>query len=192
MFAYTGTYKGKRITVMAHGMGMPSIGIYAYELYHFYKVKSIIRIGSCGAYSAELKLGDVLGAEEALSYSTFAADLGVEVKDHILKATPILLDLCKHTAKTLTINTTFGRIFCQDVFYDKYTLAENLKRSHNALGVEMEAFALYACALKHNASALTLLTVSDSMITNEAMSHEEVQTSFKNMVTLALETGIQC
>jgi purine-nucleoside phosphorylase len=192
MFGYTGTYKGKRITVMAHGMGMASIGIYTYELYHFYNVKTIIRIGSCGAYSASLNLGDVIAVEEAFSYSEFATDMGVEVKNHILTATPKLLNLCKHTAKNLMISTTIGRVFCQDVFYDKYTLAENIKRSHKSIAVEMEAFALYACAAKHNAAALTLLTVSDSMVTNEAMTPEDVQTSFKNMVTLALETGIQC
>jgi purine-nucleoside phosphorylase len=191
MLGFTGTYKGKKITVMGHGMGMPSIGIYSYELFHFYKVKNIIRIGSCGSLDKNINLGDVIICNEAFSTSTYAEDMGVNVKNKTLKPSATLFKKCKAVAKKLnTKNCIESKVLCEDAFYNKYTVAQKVQRSHGSKVVEMEAFALYANAIKTKANALCLLTVSDSLVTHKSMSPEQRQTTFKDMVTLALETAI--
>jgi purine-nucleoside phosphorylase len=118
MYAYTGFYKNKKITVMAHGMGMPSIGIYSYELFKFYKVDTIIRVGSAGGFIKELKLGDVIVANEAYSESIYATDIGVKVpSNHILKANTDVLKICKTTAAKLHLKPHVGKVLCDDAFY---------------------------------------------------------------------------
>jgi purine-nucleoside phosphorylase len=187
MFGFTGTYKGKKITVMAHGMGIPSIGIYSYELFKFYEVDTIIRIGSAGSYVKEINVGDVIIAKDASAYSTYAEDIGLDVKDHILAASEDLVELAVKTAQESHINASLCRAFSSDTFYSKYTLEESIKRSQGASVVEMEGFALYANAIKLQKKALMLLTCSDSFITKEELSIEERQTKFKDMVTLAFD-----
>jgi purine-nucleoside phosphorylase len=118
MFAYTGTYKNKKITVMAHGMGMPSIGIYSYELFKFYNVNTIIRVGSAGAFAKTIKLGDVIIAKEAFSESIYAKDVGVKVpSSKILKASNRILNVCLATTQQMKIKPHVGKVLCEDVFY---------------------------------------------------------------------------
>jgi purine-nucleoside phosphorylase len=186
MLAYTGFFNNKKITVMGHGMGIPSMGIYSYELYKFYDVDTILRIGSAGGYAKNVHIGDVLIAKDTLSYSLYADDIGVDVKDNILLATDSLVKLAELTAKELSVKINACRVFCSDSFYNKYTLEENIKRSNNASAVEMESFALYANALKLNKKALTLLTCSDSFVNEGNMTTAERQNSFNDMVNLAL------
>jgi purine-nucleoside phosphorylase len=118
MFAYTGFYKNKRITVMAHGMGMPSIGIYSYELFKFYDVDTIIRVGSAGGFTKDLHLGDVVVAATAYSESIYAKDIGVKVPStNILNATKKTLQVCLQTAEALQLKPHVGKVLCEDAFY---------------------------------------------------------------------------
>jgi purine-nucleoside phosphorylase len=192
MFCFTGTYKNKKVSVMAHGMGMPSIGIYSYELFHFYKIKNIIRIGSCGSLDKKVNLGDVVICDEAFSYSVYAKDMGIKVSNHTLRPSPSLLKLCETTAKQVHIKKYHkAKVLCEDAFYNIYSVPQKIKRSNGSKVVEMEAFALYANAIKEKKNALCLLTVSDSLVTHESMPPLQRQTSFKDMVVLALETAIK-
>jgi purine-nucleoside phosphorylase len=117
MLGYTGTYKGQKVTVMAHGMGMPSIGIYTHELYHFYNVDTIIRIGSAGSFIPEADVGNVIIVEDAYSNSAYANDIGVKAPQKYLSATPEIINLCEATAKQLQIKTIHGNILSEDAFY---------------------------------------------------------------------------
>jgi len=187
MFGYTGTYKGKKISVMGSGMGMPSIGIYSYELYKFYDVKNIIRVGSCGAYTDKVKLYDVILAEAAYSESSFAKTMG-GIEDEILKPSAELNEKLEKAAKSLSIDLVKGTIHSSDVFYrvnfDDY---KTIYEKYNALAVEMESFALFANAQVTGKNAACLLTVSDSLVTKEATTSEERMKSFTNMMKIALE-----
>lgn len=190
MFGYTGTYKGKKITVMGSGMGMPSIGIYSYELFKFYDVDTIIRIGSAGAYSPDLKLYDVVLAKAAWSESTYAKTMGVSNKK-LLKATPAVNKKIKAAAKKLGIPLHESVIHSSDVFYrinsDEY---KEIFAKHGAVCVEMESFALFANALATGKNAACLLTISDSLVTHEATSSEERQKAFTKMMEIALNTKL--
>lgn len=187
MFGYTGTYNGKRISVMGSGMGMPSIGIYSYELFNFYNVDNIIRIGSCGAYSKDLKLYDVLLVTKAWSESTYAKTQS-GYTDSIIKASDSLNTKIEQTAKKLSIDITKGCIHSSDVFYrqnfDEY---KAIYSNHNCIAVEMESFALFANAKVLNKNAACLLTVSDSLVSGEATTSEERQNAFTKMMKIALE-----
>ncbi len=187
MFAYTGTYKGRKITVMGSGMGMPSIGIYSYELFKFYDVERIIRIGSCGAYSPELKLYDTLLVTEAFSESSYAKTQN-GYKLPYLKASESLNDEIEAIAKKIGIPVIKGRIHSSDVFYREHPeQAKEFAKENNLLGVEMESFALFHNAKVLGKKAACLLTVSDSLVTFEATTPEERQTAFTNMMKIALE-----
>jgi purine-nucleoside phosphorylase len=185
MLAFTGLYKNKKITVMGHGMGIPSIGIYSFELYKFYDVSVIIRAGSCGAYQSDIDLGDVLIAKEASSFSIYPKEIGLNLKNNILEASPKLIRTASLTAEELNIKNRICRIFSSDSFYNQYSLKENIKRSGNASAVEMEAFGLYANALKLKKQALAILTCCDSLVTKEEMSAKEREPTFTDMVRLA-------
>lgn len=185
--AFTGTYKDKKVTVMAHGMGIPSVGIYSHELMHFYHVDVVIRVGSCGALKKELKLGDLIIADEAYSESSYAKQIQVLTTNNRLSATKELVKLAQTKAQELKIPTQTGTIISEDAFYQTLYTATDMVAKHNALAVEMEAFGLYANAIKNQKQALTLLTVSDSLVSGEMLSAQERQTSFKNMMMLALE-----
>ena len=187
MLGFTGTYKGRRISVMGSGMGMPSIGIYSYELFAFYDVKRIIRIGSCGAYSAELDLYDVLLVDEAWSESTFAKTQGVSEAD-VLAADPKLNDKIANIATALDLPIRRGRIHSSDVFYrENFTDFEGIRDNHGCIAVEMESFALFANAMALGKEASCLLTVSDSLVSGEATTSEERQLAFTKMMEIALE-----
>ncbi len=187
MLGFTGTYKGKKISVMGSGMGMASIGIYSYELFAFYDVKRIVRIGSAGAYTKELKLYDVLLCDEAWSESSFAAVQG-GVEDDVLKSDPELNDRVVAAAAALEIPITRGRIHSSDVFYRKnFKAFEAIRDEHGCMAVEMESFALFANALALGKSATCLLTVSDSLVSGDKTTAEERQLAFTKMMEIALE-----
>lgn len=187
MLGYTGTYKGRKISVMGSGMGMASIGIYSYELFAFYDVKRIVRIGSCGAYSEALKLYDVLLCDEAWSESSFAMVQG-GVKEDVLPADKGLNDKVANIATALDIPITRCRIHSSDVFYrENFKEFESIRDDHGCLAVEMESFALFANAQALGKSATCLLTVSDSLVSGEVTTSEERQLAFTKMMEIALE-----
>jgi len=187
MFGYTGTYKGRKISVMGSGMGQPSIGIYSYELFKFFDVENIIRIGSCGAYTKDLDLYDTVLAEAAYSESTFAKVQGGE-ESHTLDASSKLNEKLTTIAKQLNIPLHIGKIHSSDVFYrEDPDAALKMAEEKQLLGVEMESFALFHNANVTGKNAACLLTVSDSLVTSEATTAEERQTAFTNMMKIALE-----
>ena len=191
MYAFTGEYKGKKITVMASGMGMPSMGIYSYELYKFYDVENIIRIGSCGAYSKDINLYDLILANESYSKSSYAKVQGYE--SDILKSNEFLNDKIKETADKLNKKINIGRIHSTDVFYsnDDFDDFDDLYKNKKCICTEMESFALFYNAYKLNKKAACILTVSDNLITKEETTSEERQNSFNSMMELALETTLE-
>lgn len=187
IFAYTGTYKGKRLTVMASGMGMPSIGIYSYELYKFYDVESIIRIGTAGAYSSDINLFDIVISEDSYSLSSYAKVDGYD--SNIIPASKTLNDKIIETANRLNSKYIVGRIHSTDVFYGDVDI-NDLYNNKKCLAVEMESFALFYNALKLNKKAACILTISDNLITKVATTSLERQIALNDMITLALESAI--
>ncbi|WP_318678117.1 purine-nucleoside phosphorylase [Treponema sp.] len=190
MFGFTGTYKGKQISVMASGMGQPSIGIYSYELYKFYGVENIIRIGSAGSYKEDLNIFDVFVADDAYSESTFAKTLDGS-KESILQPSKKLNDAIKETAVKLGMEIHSGRVHSSDIFYHEES--SDYKRgieANNCDCVEMESFALFANARVLGKNAACILTISDSLVKHEETTAEQRQTSFTQMMKLALETAL--
>ncbi len=187
MFGYTGTYKGRKISVFGSGMGMPSVGIYSYELFKFYDVENIIRIGSCGAYSKELNLYDVLLVKDAWSESTYAkVQSGYD--SPVIEASQGLNDKILGAAKELNIPVTETRIHSSDVFYrETHGDFETIRDEHGCTAVEMESFALFSNAKVLGKNAACLLTVSDSLVSGELTTSEERQNAFTKMMEVALE-----
>ena len=187
MFGYTGTYKGKKISVMGSGMGMPSVGIYSYELYKFYGVENIVRIGSCGAYSDQLALYDVLLVESSWSESTFANVQSGKDNIDITYPSKELKGKNKKNAKDLNIPLNTCPIHSGDVFYrENFKEFEKIRDEKGCLAVEMESFALFHNAKVLGKNAACLLTVSDSLVTHEATTAEERQFAFTKMMDIAL------
>ena len=186
MLGFTGTYKGKKVSVMGGGMGMPSIGIYSYELYNFYDVDNIIRIGSAGGIAEDIKVRDIVVGMGASTNSRYAAQ-------YKLPGTfaPIadygLLRKAVEAAERMNIKTVVGNILSSDTFYDDNKEANELWRKMNVLAVEMEAAALYMNAARAGKKALCLLTISDHVFTGESLSAEDRQLSFREMMEIALE-----
>lgn len=189
MFGYTGTYKGKKVSVMGSGMGMPSIGIYSYELYKFYGVENIIRIGTAGAYSPKLDVFDTVLAKDCWSESTYALAQGGNTSDVQLPS-PQLNEKIEQAAKELGIELTLGRIHSSDVFYHEDAYNFDFYNDHGCDVVEMESFALFHNAKVLGKHAACLVTVSDSLVTHKETTAEERQTSFTNMMNIALEAAI--
>lgn len=192
MFAYTGTYNGKPVTVMGSGMGMPSIGIYSYELFSEYDVDRIIRIGSAGSYSPDAKLYDVVLASSAVSESSYAKVQSGFDKDETYPSES-LNETLRTAAKRLGIEIKEGAIHSSDVFYrqpsdEKPSYWEKLRDERGCLAVEMESFALFANAAVLGKEAACLLTISDSFVSPEITTPEERQTCFTNMMKIALES----
>ena len=187
IFAYTGTYKGKEVTVMASGMGMPSIGIYSYELYKFYDVENIIRIGTAGAYSGDINLFDIVISTESYSESSFAKVQGYD--SDVMLATKSLNDKIVETANRLNSKYILGRIHSTDVFYGNADI-NDLYNNKKCVCVEMESFALFCNALKLNKNAACILTISDNLITKAETTPLERQTALNDMITLALESTL--
>lgn len=186
MFGYTGTYEGKEVSVMGSGMGMPSIGIYSFELYHFYDVDQIIRIGSAGGISDKVKVRDLVIGMGASTNSNFASQ-------YKLPGTfaPIadfgLLRKAVEIAEEKNIPVAVGNILSSDTFYTDDETANDQWKKMQILCVEMEAAALYMNAARAGKKALCMLTISDHLYTGEALSAEERQTSFHEMMEVALK-----
>lgn len=191
MYGYTGYYKGKRISVMASGMGMPSMGIYSYELFKEYGVENIIRIGSAGAYTKDLHLFDLVLADSCWSESTFAlAQAGIE--GNIQYPSQDLNETIKKAAAKLEIPVLEKRIHSSDVFYHEANVPDHndFYQEHGCVCVEMESYALFHNAKILGKNAACLLTISDSLVTDEHASAMERQTSFSQMMEVALEAAI--
>jgi purine-nucleoside phosphorylase len=188
VFFYTGTYKGKRISVGASGMGCPSIGIYSYELYKEYDVDCIIRIGTCGSYHPHIGLYEIINTDYACSESTFAhCAFGYEGDQMAHQGSAF--DHINKTASVMGLKIRSGNIHSSDVFYRAAPGIPAVAQKHDCLAVEMEAFALFANARYLNRSAATLLTVSDVIPTREEISPDARERSLKTMIELALESG---
>lgn len=185
MLMFTGTYKGKRVTIAGSGMGQPSIGIYSYELFKFYDVDNIIRIGSSGAYKAELNLYDIVLATDAYSESTSFSEHLFGTKEHIGFPSKELNEKIEASAKNLGIEIHKGRIHSSDVFYSSIPLEERIKTTQ-ADCVEMESYALFMTAKKLNKNAACLVTISDNLITQQETSSQEREQRFSKMMEVAL------
>ena len=186
MLGYTGTYKGKEISVMGGGMGIPSVGIYTYELFNFYGVDNIIRIGSAGALSDKLKLKDVVIGMGACTDSNYAAQYGLPgtfapIADYGL------LRRAVEVAEKQGTNVVVGNVLSSDAFYNANKNANDLWKSMGVLAVEMEAAALYMNAAKAGKNALCILSISDHIYSGEELSAEERQVGFGKMMEIALE-----
>ena len=190
MYAYTGTYKDKEITVMASGMGMPSIGIYSYELFKFYDVENIIRVGSAGSYVEDLNIFDVVLVDSCYSESSFAKTQN-DCEDNILNSNDELNKIIIETARETNKKIFVERIHSSDVFYKENNEYSKLVEKYGVKAVEMESFALFHNAKVLNKKATCLLTISDSFITHEETTSEQRQTSFNEMITLALDSAIK-
>ncbi|MCR5708987.1 MAG: purine-nucleoside phosphorylase [Bacteroidales bacterium] len=185
MLGYTGTYRGKRVSVMGHGMGIPSIGIYSYELYNFYGVNTIIRVGSAGSYSHDLHIGDLVIAQGACTDSNYGAQFGLPGT-----FAPIadfdLLRAAANACDARGLHYKVGNILSSDVFYSDTPQTDRWVKM-GVLAVEMEASALYMNAARAGKRALVICTISDHVLTGEVTSSEERQTTFTNMMEVALE-----
>lgn len=183
IFAYTGYYKNKRVTVMASGMGNASIGIYSHELFNEYDVDFIIRIGTCGSYKKEIKLYDIILVDNSYSNTSYGINMGYN--ESSIPSNSFLNEIIEETAKNKGINIIKGNIHNTDTFYNN-GYEEYLK--YNCLGVEMETFALFTNAKILNKKAATILTVSDNLITKEEITSIEREKSTKIMIELALDS----
>lgn len=184
MLGFTGEYKGKRVSVMGHGMGIPSIGIYTYELYNFYGVKRIIRTGSAGAYHPDLRLGDIVVGIGACTDSNYGAQYGLPgtfspTADFAMARAAV------EKAEEMGTRYKVGNILSSDVFYGDSADGWKAWQKMGVLAVEMEAAALYMNAARSGNEALCICTISDSLVTGEACSAEQRQTSFTNMMEIA-------
>lgn len=184
MLGFTGTYKGKRVSVQGHGMGMPSIGIYSYELFNFYGVKRIIRTGSAGSINAGVKMGDVVIGMGSCTDSNYASQYGLPGT-----FAPIadfgLVRAAVEKAEELGVRYKVGNLLASDFFYGDNADSWKQWQKMGVLAVEMEAAALYMNAARCGGEALCICTISDSLVTGEACSAEERQTSFTNMMDIA-------
>lgn len=190
MLAYTGYYKGTRLTVMASGMGIPSMGIYSYELFKFYDVDVIIRVGSMGAYDANLELYDVVIAEESYSDSPYARIQNGN-EDNILKSDTTLNEIITNTANEHNITLHKGRVYCSEVFYHEEVDIDYMNHTLGCFGTEMETFALFHNAKALGKKATAIITVSDHIRTGKETTADERETAFKTMMELALNSAIK-
>ncbi len=186
---YTGLWKGAPVSVMASGMGIPSIGIYSYELYHFFEVENIIRVGSAGGMSQDVAVRDLILASSAATNSNFGAQFGLP-NDFCPICDKKLLSVAQKEAEKKAVRYHRGMLFSSDTFYsaDKEESARFAKRG--ALAVEMEAAGLYMTATHAGKRALAICTISDHLLTGESLSAEERQTSFTDMIEVALNTAL--
>jgi len=190
MFGYTGTYKGREISVMGHGMGIPSVSIYAKELITDYGVKSIIRVGSCGAVRDDVNVRDVVIGMGACTDSKVNR---MRFNDHDLAAIADF-ELASHAvaaAKAQNVPVKVGNIFSADLFYNPQTDMAELMKRYGIVGVEMEAAGLYGVAAEFGARALTICTVSDHILKGDSLSSADRQTTFNDMMVIALDTVLR-
>ncbi len=189
MYAYTGYYKDKKVTVMGHGMGIPSMGLYSYELYKFYEVENIIRIGSAGSFNEKIKINDIVLAKSSYSKTYFPKLLNDE-DISLVESSSILNETILNTAKKLDINLKYGNIITSDVF-DVYADSKKFEsnfKNNEYYAVEMEAFALFYVAKMFNKNASCLLTVVDSKYEDQIVSKEVREKGLNDMIVLVLES----
>ena len=194
MLAYTGTYKGKEVTIFSSGMGMPSMGIYSYELFKFYNVENIIRIGSCGSYNNDLNLFDIILVDKSYTEANFAFSWS-EKDCHIASSSKDLNSCIEKTAKDIDIPYIKGNTLCNESF-DGYlddipAFINRFPKDLNIVACEMEAFALFYIADYFNRNASCLLTVVDSYYKQQESTSEEREKSLNDMIVLALESAIK-
>ena len=186
MYCYTGYYKGKQISVMGSGMGVPSMGIYSYELFNEYDVDTIIRVGTAGSYKKEVEVGDIVLAMGSCSNSNYASQFNLN-GTYCATASYDLIEKGVKIAKEKSFKYHVGNVYTSDIFYD---INENIWQkwaSMGVLAVEMESYSLYINAARAGKKALTILSISDSFITKESTSSETRQNGFRKMMELALE-----
>lgn len=188
--AYTGYYKDKLVTIFPSGMGNPSIGIYSYELFNYYNVENIIRIGSCGAYAEALKLKDLILVSNSVSESTYAL-VQNQYKYNKIPSSQELNSIIEKTALENKINLIKGDIYCSDVFYELENNYVEKRNKYSVLGVEMETFALFNNANLLKKKAACILTVSDSFCYPEKLTSEQREKNLDKMINLALETCLK-
>lgn len=189
MYAYTGYYKGNKITVMAHGMGNPSVGIYSYELYKEYDVDEIIRIGSAGATTTKIPLRSVILVDKSYSMSNFAKIQNNQEKV-VLDSNEELNAKIEKAARNLNVKLLKSVVYCSDVYYNETEDPNILYKDYGCTCVEMESFALFHMANVLNKKAACILTISNSLITKEELPSIERQNSFNDMIKLALESSL--
>jgi len=186
MLGYTGTYKGKKVSVMGTGMGIPSMGIYSYELIHHYGVKNLIRVGSCGAYHEDLELYDIVFGMGACTNSDFAQQYQIPGTYSAIASWDLLYK-AKKVAEEKGIDVHVGNILSSDIFYNDTPDVFEKWAKMGVLAVEMEAYGLYCNAAAAGVNALTILTVSDSLVHDVKTTPEERERSFTQMMEIALE-----
>ncbi len=186
MLGYTGLYKGKEVSIMGSGMGMPSIGIYSNELYQFYGVETIIRIGSCGAIQENVHVRDIVIAQGACTDSAWAHQYELPGTFSAISSFD-LLEKAVNKAREKNVTFHVGNVVASDLFYHADKDSDKKWASMGCLGLEMESYALFATAAYLKKKALTLLTVSDSMITHEETTAQEREKTFTAMMEIALE-----
>ena len=189
MYGFTGTYKGKKISVQGSGMGQPSLSIYVNELIRDYGAKRIMRIGSCGSMNEKVKIRDIILAMSASTDSSMN-DITFRNMHFAPTASFDLFNKAVKAAEKMALPFHGGNIFSSDIFYNDDPEEWKIWSAHNVLAVEMETAALYTLAAKYGVDALTILTVSDSLVSGEATSSEEREKTFTQMMELALETAI--
>lgn len=187
ILAFTGYYNNIRVTIMASGMGIPSMGIYSYELFKFYDVDNIIRVGSCGTYTDKLNLYDIVLATNSYSESSYAR-VQNGYNNNIISSSSILNEKIEKYAKLNNININIGTVHTSDVFYGDNTNINDLYNNHHCLAVEMESFSLFHNANVLGKNATALFTVSDNIITGEKITSSERQNSFTQMIELVLNS----
>ena len=189
MTAYTGYYENKRITIFPSGMGIPSMSIYSHELFNFYDVDCIIRIGTMGAYIEELNIGDVVLAIK--SYTDSSYDKIVDgYKDTYLSSSEEINKNILSSAKELNIEVKTGTVYTSDVFYTPVDY-KKIQKDHNVIGVEMESFALFQEAKLANKKGAAIFTISDSFVKKEELTSEEREKNLDNMIKIALKTSLK-
>ena len=186
MYCYTGTYKGKRVSVMGHGIGISSIGIYTFELFNFYGVKRIIRTGSAGAYHPDLHVGDIVIAQGACDNSNYAAQFRLPGTFAPI-ANFNLLRAAVDKAESMGVNFRVGNILASEIFYNDDPEAWKSWQKMGVLAVEMEASALYMNAARSGNEALCICTISDSLVTHEDSTPEQREKTFTDMMEIAFE-----
>lgn len=187
---YTGYYKGKRVTVMASGMGIPSMGIYSYELYKFYGVQNIIRVGSFGAYTDAIDLYDLVVVKNSYSESRFAIEQNGN-KEKIVNSSSYLNDKILETSIETKTKVKYSTIHCSEAFYKENNRFREIYSEYGCVGCEMETFALFHIAKLLGKNAACILTCSDNLVTKEETTPQERQTSFTKMIELALNSSLK-
>ncbi len=188
--AFTGYYKGKRITVFSSGMGIPSMGIYSHELFKFYNVDTIMRIGSAGSYTNNLKVNDIFLVNCTYSESNYGLYYSKTTENNIYPSIEIN-SIIKDTSKELNINIKEGKCHSTESFYTKDFNIESFTKKTNCECAEMETYSLFTNAKELNKNAACILTISDSLVTGESLSSKERETSFNDMIALALESTLK-